>query len=108
MKDTKNQFKVNMNSEDVLIAGGTRRVFLNYHNRLKRMLQHIDEVRDIELTHIRLIEDLIHELHSTLQFAPQKDKMDDSPMFYADYVLSSDDKAWQSAYKMAEIIKNNA
>ena len=29
MKDTKNQFKVNMNSEDVLIAGGTRRVFLN-------------------------------------------------------------------------------
>ena len=77
MKDTKNQFKVNMNSEDVLIAGGTRRVFLNYHNRLKRMLHHIDEARDIELTHIRLIEDLIHELHSSLNFVPQKDQQDD-------------------------------
>ena len=91
-------FKVDMNSEDVLVAGGTRIVFLNYHIRLQRMLRHIDEARDIELTHIRLIEDLIHELHSTLQFSPQKDQQDDSPMFYSDYVLDSDDKAWQRAY----------
>ena len=91
-------FKVDMNSEDVLVAGGTRRVFLNYHNRLQRMLHHIDEARDIELSHIRLLEDLIHELHSSLHFAPQKDKSDDSPMFYSDYVLDSDDRAWQRAY----------
>ena len=91
-------FKVDMNSEDVLVAGGTRRVFLNYHNRLQRMLHHIDEARDIELSHIRLLEDLIHELHSSLHFAPQKDKNNDSPMFYSDYVLDSDDRAWQRAY----------
>ena len=91
-------FKVDMNSEDVLVAGGTRRVFLNYHNRLQRMLHNIDEARDIELSHIRLLEDLIHELHSSLHFAPQKDKNNDSPMFYSDYVLDSDDRAWQRAY----------
>ena len=62
------------------------------------MLRHIDEARDIELSHIRLIENLIHELHSSMNFAPQKDQQDDSPMFYSDYVLDSDDKAWQRAY----------
>jgi hypothetical protein len=62
------------------------------------MLHHIDEARDIELSHIRLLEDLIHELHSSLHFAPQKDKNNDSPMFYSDYVLDSDDRAWQRAY----------
>ena len=98
MTKTKNTFKVNINSEDIIIAGGTRRVFLHYHNRLQRMLSHIDEARDIELSHIRLLEDLIHELHSSLHFAPQKDKNNDSPMFYSDYVLDSDDRAWQRAY----------
>ena len=37
MTKTKNTFKVNINSEDIIIAGGTRRVFLNYHNRLQRI-----------------------------------------------------------------------
>ena len=97
-KKVNNEFKVNMTSEDVLIEGGTRRVFLKYHNDLRDMLMHIDEARDITLGHIKTIEDLVHELHSSMNFVPQKNQDDDTPNHYADFVLPSSPKAWHRAY----------
>ena len=91
-------FKVDMNREDILVAGGTRRVFLHYHNRLQRMLHFVEDTKDVTLSDIAMLEQLLHELHSSLHFAPQKNELDDSPNLYADYVLDSDDKAWQRAY----------
>ena len=91
-------FKVNMNSEDVIVAGGTRRVFLNYHNKLQTMVKDIEETKDVTLSQVRVLEDLIHELHSSLQFVPQKNE-DDTPNHWGDYVLSSDDRAWHPMWK---------
>ncbi len=99
MTKTKNTFKVDINNEDIIIAGGTRRVFLKYHNDLQTMVRDIEETKDVTLSQVRVLEELIHELHSSLQFAPQKTE-DDTPNHWGDYVLSSDDRAWHPMWKV--------
>ena len=62
-------------------------------------LNTIEETKDVTLSQVRLLEYLIHELHSSLQFAPQKTE-DDTPNHWGDYVLSSDDRAWHPMWKV--------
>jgi len=99
MTKTKNTFKVDINSEDILVSGGTRRVFLKYHNELMTLVHDIEETKDVTLSQVRTIENLVQELHSSLQFAPQKTE-DDTPNHWGDYVLSSDDRAWHPMWKV--------
>ena len=40
----------------------------------------------------------MHHLHASLKFAPQKDPDTDTPKHWSDYVLESDETAWQRAY----------
>ena len=98
MRDTKNQFKVNLDNKDILVTEEQRIEFLRLHNKLKETIMYIEECKDITISQVAMLEELLHHLHSSLNFAPQKDSETDTPAMYRDYVLSSDETAWQRAY----------
>ena len=98
MKDTKNQFKVNLDNKDILVTEEQRMEFLRLHNKLRDTVQYIEECKDITISQVSMLEELVHHLHISLNFAPQKDSYNDQPALYKDYVLQSDETAWQRAY----------
>lgn len=98
MKDTKNQFKVNLDNKDILVTEEQRMEFLRLHNKLKETIHYIEECKDITLSQVSMLEELVHHLHHSLHFVPQKDLQTDTPDMWRDYVLSSDETAWQRAY----------
>ena len=91
-------FKVDLDNKDILVTGEQRLEFLKLHNKLRDMVQYIDECRDITVNHLTVLDELTHLLHSSLHFVPQKDKEGDKPAFWQDYVLESDELAWKKAY----------
>ena len=91
-------FKVDLDNKDILVTGELRLAFLKLHNKLRDMVQYIDECRDITVNHLTVLDELTHLLHSSLHFVPQKDKEGDKPAFWQDYVLESDELAWKKAY----------
>ncbi len=97
MKDTKNQFKVNLDNKDILVTEEQRMEFLRLHNKLRDTVQYIEECKDITISQVAMLEELVHHLHKSLNFSPQKDAETDTPAMYKDYVLSSDETAWQYA-----------
>ena len=98
MRDTKNQFKVNLDNKDILVTEEQRMEFLRLHNKLKETIMYIEECKDITISQVAMLEELLHHLHSSLNFVPQKDSETDTHAMYRDYVLSSDETAWQRAY----------
>ena len=91
-------FKVDLDNKNILVTGEQRLEFLKLHNKLRDMVQYIDECRDITVNHLTVLDELTHLLHSSLHFVPQKDKEGDKPAFWQDYVLESDELAWKKAY----------
>tara|TARA_R110002012_G_scaffold161560_1_gene323702 strand:- start:45 stop:341 length:297 start_codon:yes stop_codon:yes gene_type:complete len=98
MRDTKNKFKVNLDMKDILVTEEQRLEFLRLHNKLKDTLDYISDCKDVTLSQVAMLEELMHHLHSSLKFAPQKDSETDRPSMWSDYVLESDETAWQRAY----------
>ena len=96
MKDTNNKFKVNLDMKDILVTEEQRLKFLQLHNKLKETIDCISECHDIRLSEVSMLDELLHHLHSSLKFVPQKDSCSDSAKWYADYVLESDETAWKS------------
>lgn len=90
--------EVDLDNKDILVTGEQRLEFLKLHNKLRDMVQYIDEYRDITVNHLTVLDELTHLLHSSLHFVPQKDKEGDKPAFWQDYVLESDELAWKKAY----------
>ena len=90
--------EVDLDKKDILVTGEQRLEFLKLHNKLRDMVQYIDECRDITVNHLTVLDELTHLLHSSLHFVPQKDKEGDKPAFWQDYVLESDELAWKKAY----------
>tara|TARA_R110000824_G_scaffold316313_1_gene503517 strand:+ start:234 stop:530 length:297 start_codon:yes stop_codon:yes gene_type:complete len=90
--------EVDLDNKDILVTGEQRLEFLKLHNKLRDMVQYIDECRDITVNHLTVLDELTHLLHSSLHFVPQKDKEGDKPAFWQDYVLESDELAWKKAY----------
>ena len=90
--------EVDLGNKDILVTGEQRLEFLKLHNKLRDMVQYIDECRDITVNHLTVLDELTHLLHSSLHFVPQKDKEGDKPAFWQDYVLESDELAWKKAY----------
>ena len=88
-------FKVDLDNKDILVTGEQRLEFLRLHNKLRDMVQYIDECRDITVNHLTTLDELTHLLHSSLHFAPQKDERNDSPAHWKDYVFNSDELAWK-------------
>lgn len=97
-KKVSNTFKVNLDNKDILVTEEQRMEFLRLHNKLKDTLDYISDCKDITLAQISMLEELMHHLHSSLKFAPQKDSDTDRPSVWSDYVLESDETAWQRAY----------
>ena len=59
---------------------------------------YIEECKDITISQVAMLEELLHHFHQSLKFAPQKDAETDTPAMYRDYVLQSDETAWESIY----------
>ena len=93
MKDTKNQF-----NKDILVTEEQRMEFLRLHNKLRETITYIEECKDITISQVAMLEELLHHLHMSLSFSPTKNPNTDQPNMYSDYVLSSDETAWQRAY----------
>ena len=98
MRDTKNQFKVNLDNKDILVTEEQRIEFLRLHNKLKETIMYIEECKDITISQVAMLEELLHHLHTSLSFSPTKNPNTDQPNMYSDYVLSSDETAWERAY----------
>lgn len=98
MKDTKNQFKVDLDNKDILVTEEQRMELLRLHNKLKNTISYIEECKDMQLSDIAMLDELLHALHYSLKFSPQKDPNSDSPKYWEHYVLDSDETAWQRAY----------
>ena len=96
MKVVNNNFKVNLDNKDILVTEEQRMKFLRLHNKLKDTVQYIEECKDITISQVAMLEELIHHLHSSLKFAPQKDSEHDRPDMWSGYVLESDETAWKS------------
>ena len=96
MKVVNNNFKVNLDNKDILVTEEQRMKFLRLHNKLKDTVQYIQECKDITISQVAMLEELIHNLHSSLKFAPQKDSEHDRPDMWSGYVLESDETAWKS------------
>ena len=93
MKDTKNQF-----NKDILVTEEQRMEFLRLHNKLRETITYIEECKDITISQVAMLEELLHHLHMSLSFSPTKNPNTDQPNIYSDYVLSSDETAWERAY----------
>ena len=91
-------FKIGLDNKDILVTEEQRMEFLRLHNKLKDTVQYIEECKDINISQVAMLEELMHHLHSSLKFAPQKDPETDTPRHWGDYVLESDETAWQRAY----------
>jgi len=66
-----------------------RRKLLKITNQLRNIVSYIDECRDIELSQLRQMDDMIYTLYSTFDFKPQKDE-DGNPKPWADWVFAED------------------
>ena len=97
-KKVNNVFKVDLDNKDILVTEEQRMEFLRLHNKLKETIMYIEECKDITISQVAMLEELLHHLHKSLKFAPQKDAETDTPAMYRDYVLQSDDTAWESIY----------
>ena len=97
-KKVSNTFKVNLDNKDILVTEEQRMEFLRLHNKLKDTLDYVWDCKDVTLSQISMLEELMHHLHASLKFAPQKDPDTDNPKHWGDYVLESDETAWQRAY----------
>ena len=95
MKDTNGKFKVNIDMKDILVTEEQRLKFLQLHNKLKETIDYISECHDIRLSEVSMLDELLHHMHSSLKFVPQKNPDSDTAKWYADYVLESDETAWK-------------
>ena len=96
MTKVNNTFKVNLDNKDILVTEEQRMEFLRLHNKLKETVQYIEECKDITISQVSMLEELMHHLHASLKFAPQKDSEHDRPDMWSGYVLESDETAWKS------------
>ena len=69
----------------------TRRELLKITNQLREMVFYIDDCRDINVSHLKNLDDAIYTLYSAFDFKPPKDK-EGNTMSWADWVFAEDVK----------------
>ena len=94
-KKINNVFKVNLDNKDILVTEEQRMEFLQLHNKLRDAIRYMEECKDIHLSDVSMLERLQHALHTSLKFSPQKDKDGGGSCWYRDWVLSSDETAYE-------------
>ena len=90
----KYSYKVNI-SKDILVTEEQRLKFLDFHNKLKDTVDYISECYDIQLSQVTMLSELLHHLHSSLKFVPQKNDDATGSAYWKDFVLSEDELAWK-------------
>ena len=82
--------------KDILVTEEQRVKFLTLYNKLHDTLLYVHDCNDITLSQIANLEDLKCHMHRALHFSPQKDKDGDGSNWYSDWVLSSDETAYNN------------
>jgi len=68
-----------------------RRELLRGHNQLRAAVTYAEEMKDLNLSHLSHMEDLVHTLHSILRFEPSIGD-DGRPHFWGNWVLAEENK----------------
>ena len=66
-----------------------RKKLLKITNQLRDIVQYVDDCRDIEVSQLKQMDDMIYTLWSTFDFKPPKDE-DGNPKPWADWVFAED------------------
>ena len=69
------------------ISNNQRSDLLRAHNNLKKVISYVDDCRDINVSHLRDIEEAICVLHEVGEFRPKRDNNNHS-MFWSDWVYA--------------------
>jgi hypothetical protein len=76
---------------DFTIDAAARRELLRGHNELRAAVTYAEEMKDLNLSHLSQMEDLVHKLYSILKFAPGVDD-DGRPQFWGNWVLAEENE----------------
>ena len=79
------------NEPMTLVQPVTRKELLKITNQLREMVFYIDDCRDINVSHLKNLDDAIYALYTAFDFKPPKDK-DGNPKPWADWVFAEDVK----------------
>ena len=69
----------------------TRKKLLKITNQLREMVFYIDDCRDINVSHLKNLDDAIYTLYTAFDFKPPKDK-EGNTQPWADWVFGEDVK----------------
>jgi len=79
------------NEPMTLVQPVTRKELLKITNQLREMVFYIDDCRDINVSHLKNLDDAIYTLYTAFDFKPPKDK-DGNTQPWADWVFAEDVK----------------
>ena len=79
------------NEPMTLVQPVTRKELLKITNQLRDIVFYVDDCRDINVSQLKQMDDMIYTLFTTFDFKPQKDK-DGNPKPWADWVFAEDVK----------------
>ena len=96
MRDTNKKFTVNLDMKDILVTEEQRMKFLFLFNKLHDTLLYVHDCSDITLSQIASLEELKCHMHKALKFSPPKDIDGNGSNWYSDWVLSSDETAYNN------------
>ena len=79
------------NEPMTVVQPETRKKLLKITNQLREMVFYIDDCRDINVSHLKNLDDAIYTLYTVFDFKPPKDK-EGNTMSWADWVFAEDVK----------------
>ena len=79
------------NEPMTVVQPETRKKLLKITNQLREMVFYIDDCRDINVSHLKNLDDAIYTLYTAFDFKPPKDK-EGNTMSWADWVFAEDVK----------------
>ncbi len=79
------------NEPMTVVQPATRKELLKITNQLRDIVFYVDDCRDINVSQLKQMDDMIYTLFTTFDFKPSKDK-DGNTMPWADWVFAEDVK----------------
>ena len=79
------------NEPMTLVQPVTRKELLKITNQLRDIVFYVDDCRDINVSQLKQMDDMIYTLFTTFDFKPQKDE-EGNPKPWADWVFAEDVK----------------
>ena len=79
------------NEPMTIVQPETRRELLKITNQLRNIVSYIDDCRDVEVSQLKQMDEMIYTLYTAFDFKPPKDK-DGNTQPWADWVFAEDVK----------------